>query len=65
MESDEDMVIPGTSAQLKKKKLKVKDIQMSAKVHVSGSLPCSPPVTGKPDLYNVRRAKAPGHQGSQ
>ena len=55
-ESDEDMGTPRISTQMKKK-AKVKDIQLSAQVHATGS-----PVTGKPDLYKVKRAEAPGHQ---
>ena len=47
---------------MKKKKAKVKDIQLSAQVHATGSLPGSPPVNGKPDLYKVKRVEAPGHQ---
>ena len=61
-ESDEDMGTPRISTQMKKKKAKVKDIQLSAQVHAAGSLPGSAPVTGKPDLYKVKRAEAPGHQ---
>ena len=54
MGSDEDMGTPRISTQMKKKKPKVKDIQLSAQVH---ALPSSPPVTGKPDLYKLRERK--------